>query len=137
MEKDGTSARGGNGTSYSGGPGGGAAVMSTASAGNDYGGNGYANGYRGNNGTGGLLIVYGDSIVNVGTISSNGVAGGAGDNAGGGSSGGGSVNVFCRNSITKGTITAAGGGSVRKNGGAGGAGCVSTGSIATGTYVSN
>ena len=170
----GTSGRGGNGTSYSGGPGGGAARNSTGQQGNDNGGAGgnaarpsnYGSGSGGGagnpgginstgqitaspgaNGTGGLLILYGNTIDNKGTIVSNGMNGGQGEAAGGGASGGGSINIFFKESITKGTISATGGtgglsyssfwGIEGNKGGAGGNGSVSTGSIATGTYVSN
>ena len=162
----GTSGRGGNGTSYSGGAGGGAARTSRGQAGNDYGGAGgnagvspnwssgtgggagnpggsgcsagfYA--YSGQNGTGGLLTLYANIIENKGIISSNGMIGGTGEVAGGGSSGGGSVNIFFNTSITKGTISATGGtgGAGQNRGGAGGNGSISTGSIATGTYINN
>ncbi len=168
------SGRGGNGTSYSGGSGGGAARNgSKGGQGSDIGGAGgnasmpsnYGSGsgggagnpgginsvgrYRanpGSAGTGGLLILYGNTIENKGTISSNGMKGGAGEAAGGGSSGGGSINIFYNDTITKGTISAMGGSasgiiglyhSWAANGGIGGNGCISTGSIATGTYISN
>ncbi len=170
----GTSGRGGNGTSYSGGSGGGAARNATAQQGNDNGGaggnaarpNNYGSGSGGGagnpggtnstgqitaspgaNGTGGLLILYGNTIHNKGAIVSNGMNGGQGEAAGGGASGGGSINIFFKESITKGTIAATGGtggpsyssfwGRAGNPGGAGGNGSISTGSISTGTYISN
>lgn len=65
------------------------------------------------------------------------MAGGAGQASGGGASGGGSINIFYKESIEKGTINAIGGtgGTGSKTGGAGGNGCISIGSISTGTYV--
>lgn len=63
---------------------------------------------------------------------------------GGGASGGGSVNIFYREIITRGNITARGGtgGTVNPElstaiGGAGGSGSITVGSIATGTFVKN
>ena len=78
--------------------------------------------YSGQNGTGGLLILYADDLYNIGTISSNGSNGGTG-RVGGGSSGGGSINIFANNVSIYGTRTASGGGSVAY-GGAGGTGTV-------------
>ena len=80
--------------------------------------------YSGQNGTGGLLILYADTLYNTGEISSEGSVGGNG-RAGGGSSGGGSVNIFARIVEETGTQTANGGiarGSTK--GGAGGDGSV-------------
>lgn len=54
--------------------------------------------------------------------------------------GGGSINIFYRDSFVKGTITAsggAGGTTTKASGGSGGAGCISYGSIASGSYVSD
>ena len=80
--------------------------------------------YSGENGTGGLLIIYADTLYSSGTISSQGSKGGNA-RAGGGSSGGGSVNIFARIVAENGTQTAEGGiaaGSAK--GGAGGNGSV-------------
>lgn len=61
------------------------------------------------NGTGGLLIIYGNNIINNSNITSKGIAGGNAW-AGGGSSGGGSINIFYRNNYEYlGTIDANGG----------------------------
>lgn len=152
---------GGTGTSYSGGTGGGAAAAYngyTGEDGNNSGGTGgkgsAASGYsagggagnpggiginasNGVNGTGGLLIIYGNIIENTGIISSNGEVGGYG-NASGGSSGGGSINIFYMNRITKGIIEASGGKrttGASRSGGAGGTGTITIGNIATGAFI--
>lgn len=68
-------------------------------------------GQKGNDGTGGLLIIYGNNIINNSVISSNGSEGGN-SKAGGGSSGGGSVNIFYENDFSNtdsSRITATGG----------------------------
>ena len=80
--------------------------------------------YSGKNGTGGLLILYADTLYNNGTISSNGSLGGSG-RAGGGSSGGGSINIFARIITENGTQIANGGTATGgTKGGAGGNGSV-------------
>ena len=61
------------------------------------------------NGTGGLLIIYTNIINNNKTISSKGSNGGFGSDAPGGGSGAGSINIFYKTSIERGTITANGG----------------------------
>ena len=101
--------------------------------------------YSGRNGTGGLLIIYAKNFINetTGTLTAVGALGGY-DNqhAGGGSSGGGSINIFYyvgyvnNNTTTNKGINVAGGG-VARNGGTGGAGTVTIGSVATGTFVQN
>lgn len=100
-----------------------------------------AAGNTGANGTGGLLIIYSNILENNSVISSNGSAGGTAYRAGGGGSGGGTVNIFYKTINNIGTITAtggAGGAATRKGesapGARGGNGCVSAGSIATGSY---
>lgn len=101
-----------------------------------------AAGNAGANGTGGLLIIYSNVFENNSVISSNGSAGGSGNRAGGGGSGGGSINIFYNTINRTGTITAtggAGGAATRDDrekaaGAKGGDGCVSAGSIATGSY---
>ncbi len=98
---------------------------------------------NGATGTGGLLIIYSKDLNNMGNITSKGSNGGAGTYAGGGASGGGSVNLFYKNSFTKGTITATGGtggnsswpNNGQSKGGNGGSGCITTGSIASDTFV--
>lgn len=92
--------------------------------------------YRGQTGTGGLLIIYANNMKNEGTIKSNGSSGG-GVRSGGGS-GGGSINIFYKNTYEciKGIYSNAGGpktGSTQ--GGAGGNGTTTIGSIATGTFT--
>ena len=71
--------------------------------------------YNVQNGTGGLLVLYADLLSNDGMISSDGSAGGShpdGGSAGssaGGSSGGGSVNIFAKEILKKGSYEANGG----------------------------
>ena len=109
---------------------------------------------RAGSGTGGLLVIYADRLNNSGTISSNGSNGaGAWCNlpgeykgaVGGGGSGGGSVNVFYKSVSNMGTIIANGGvgGDVLNatthtmgcfNGGNGGSGAVTVGSVSTGSF---
>ena len=165
-----TSGAGTAGTSYSGGTGGGAAATMvygqyiTAKNGNingGAGGNGVGNyndeagGGAGNpggtggaditkaeNGTGGLLIIYANNIINNSIIEANGSNGGTSSrNAGGGSSGGGSINIFYKDNYTEnnGSITADGGIAMCATGykgGAGGTGSISVGQILNGTYTS-
>ena len=160
----GTGMAGGPGTSYSGGTGGGGTIRPnsyTPTAGDLYGGAGgsglsygsWACGGAGNpsgpghdsaaqQGTGGLLIIYANEFSNSGNIYAKG-ANGAENNTymscRGGSSGGGSINVFYNTLVNKGSFSVTGGSTNKKDnqGGAGGSGSVSTGSIATGTYVAN
>lgn len=99
---------------------------------------GTGNSYPGQTGTGGLLIIYANNMKNEGTIKSNGSSGG-GVRSGGGS-GGGSINIFYKNTYEciKGIYSNAGGpktGSTQ--GGAGGNGTTTIGSIATGTFTNN
>ncbi len=78
--------------------------------------------YSGKVGTGGLLIIYAETLLNNNTIVSNGSAGGGGT-AAGGSSGGGSINIFTSQVFTlTGTVSA--GGPITGNGGRGGNGAV-------------
>lgn len=103
------------------------------------------------NGTGGLLTIYSDKIINNGYIDSDGVGLGnlviktndgnifyGNHVAPGGSSGGGSINIFYKSSIKQGTITANGGNSSIGSviGGAGGTGSISIGKLLNGTYTS-
>ena len=96
------------------------------------------------NGTGGLLIVYANNIIN----NTNSKITANGHNSGritdkqlntiyaGGSSGGGSINIFFKGNYTAPTTINANGGSMAP-GGAGGNGSITVGSIATGTFVQN
>lgn len=87
---------------------------------------------NGQNGTGGLLTIYADTLSNKGTITSNGSAGGpvtantslAG--AGGGGSGAGSINIFSRVLINHKAASAQGGigGKMVMSGGNGGNGSI-------------
>ncbi len=94
----------------------------------------------GENGTGGLLIVYANIFENYGKIESNGSKGGksSGESAGG-SSGGGSINIFYNKCIKDGLVEAIGGESSGyvggANGGKGGDGTTSIGNVSTGNYV--
>lgn len=118
---------------------------------NQYGAGGINRNYDGQNGTGGLLIIYADKIeINTGaTISSNGKNGGSLNSnlsykcSGGGGSGGGSINIFYKDSYNNsGSIRANGGTGgtgeysygVYSNGGNGGTGSISVGQILDGTY---
>lgn len=164
------SGAGASGTSYSGGTGGGAALGEinisgyTAEAGTINGGKGGKSkshflgnagsgagnpggtdgnvGSKGSNGTGGLLIIYANNIINNSIIESNGSNGGTGyKNAGGGSSGGGSINIFYKDNYTENnsSITVNGGIAMCATGykgGAGGTGSISIGQILNGTYTS-
>lgn len=100
--------------------------------------------YDGNDGTGGLLILYANIIQNNGRIESQGTkAYNNNVNQVGGSSGGGSVNVFYKQDIRYGDITAKGGESANgvqntaAAGGAGGDGTVTIGKIENGNYTEN
>lgn len=65
----------------------------------------------GTNGTGGLLAIYANNLVNNSVIESKGSKGGDGYNYGGqgGSSGGGSINIFYNTLANTSTIDASGG----------------------------
>lgn len=93
----------------------------------------------GKTGTGGLLILYANTLTNNGNISSNGSNGGNGNFAGGGASGGGSINLFYKTSFKKGNIITKGGskgaGYNAGPGGNGGSGSITIGNISTGTFV--
>lgn len=142
------SGAGGTGTSYSGGTGGGAvsrgASGGSAEDGNPNGGKGgdrygttggTTGGGVGNpsgtssaitsSGTGGLLVVYSESLYNNGEITANGVQAATTVKAGGGSSGGGSINIFYQKTYENNGIVEASGGLVGAKGGAGGTGSVS------------
>ena len=149
--------KGGDGTSYSGGSGGG-----NLTSGSDIGGAGgqgqfkinqynYAGGTGnpggcsagarcGLNGTGGLLIIYANSYENNGQITAMGY-----DTAqynswsSGGASGGGSINVFYNYKIASGTLKANGGKSYESYyvGGPGGAGTVTMMKVIPNTVTFN
>lgn len=94
------------------------------------------------NGTGGLLVIYCKSALGTGKAVSCGTQAALGFTYTGGSSGGGSVNIFLgdEGGTIGWTTSAAGGssatptGSFPKTGGAGGAGTVTIGTIASGTF---
>ena len=96
-------------------------------------------------GSGGLLIMYANNIVNNSKIASNGSIGvnKTAVDSPGGSSGGGSINIFYGNNCeNNGEITAVGGEAVKTNiksgkrkGGKGGDGTVTIGRILEGTFV--
>ncbi|MBD8922932.1 hypothetical protein EGR52_05840 [bacterium] len=91
------------------------------------------------NGTGGLLIIYGNEIKNNQNILSKGIVGGYASWVGGGSSGGGSINLFYKNKYESLGILNANGGipnGGKWKGGAGGTGSISIGQIIDGTYTS-
>lgn len=131
--------KGGNATQNGGTGGNGYGVTGGGGAGNP-GGKGGTDDINGETGTGGLLIIYADSVINNGEISSNGSDGGIGNGGlpGGGASGGGTVNIFYKTTYT-GTKPIATGGKAITGGGTikiwGGSGSVSIGSISTGKYV--
>lgn len=78
---------------------------------------------KGEDGTGGLLLIYANTLINESKISSNGSKGGGNNyHAEGGSSGAGSINVFVKNNQKQGTITATSPANLQ--GGAGGDGSI-------------
>lgn len=96
---------------------------------------------NGENGTGGLLVIYSNNIYNTGKIESNGSKG-ALYTVGGGSSGGGSINIFYKQDISCTGVVEAKGGEISSTtentgGSYGGDGTVSIGCIKTGTYKSD
>ena len=94
---------------------------------------------KGEDGTGGLLVIYANNVVNTGKMESNGSKGGSltSGEMGGGSSGGGSINIFYKAGINQnGTIEAKGGDATSNYSSQGGAGSISIGNISTGSYVS-
>lgn len=106
------------------------------------GGYGMTRGYvwsgSGENGTGGLLIIYINNLNNNGKIETNGSKGGIGDGdviSSGGCSGGGSINIFYKQNINQnGNVEANGGETTYDFGGEGGKGSISIGKILNGTY---
>lgn len=89
---------------------------------------------KGNDGTGGLLVIYSDKYNNVGTIEANGVASRAVGNVAGGASGGGSINIFY-NEVIQNNACYANGGTGANYGGSGGAGTVTKGNVSSGSFV--
>jgi prepilin-type N-terminal cleavage/methylation domain-containing protein len=89
----------------------------------------------GDNGTGGLLIIYANNLNNSGIISSDGVSGGYGIGASGGSSGGGSINIFASSNYTNTGNIQALGGAAEYYGGAGGNGAVMVGYIYNNDFI--
>ena len=106
-------------------------------------------GNKGEDGTGGLLIIYAKTFDNSGNIESNGANGGNGEAflaVGGGASGGGSINIFSKNIKKKGKITVKGGiggssyyseplSASTNKGGNGGEGTISIGTIKEENYL--
>lgn len=103
--------------------------------------------YKGENGTGGLLIIYTKELQNNGKIESNGCNGGHGmeydHSTSGGSSGGGSINIFYKKCTVKGEIEAIGGEKIQNYtsydkattySGKGGDGSTTIGTIINGTF---
>lgn len=98
-------------------------------------------------GTGGLLVIYGNSVINNGSITAKGtnVVGkkfaAEERQASGGASGGGSINIFYNDTLTTGTLNANGGTSTaisvknKANGGAGGKGSITVSKIENGTVT--
>lgn len=107
------------------------------------GGKGAENGFgnseegTGENGTGGLLIIYSNAFNNLGNIESNGSKGGTYGDTGGGSSGGGSINIFYNQEFNQIGRIVTNGGKNDGRGSEGGNGTVSTGSIFTGNYIAD
>lgn len=148
-----------NGSS-SGGPGGSGAAHSEYMFRRAGGGAGNPGGYggaqgsgnqeylKGENGTGGLLIIYANEIINNGIIESNGSKGKiysdqsqSQQGIGGGSSGAGSINIFYKNRIVQNRIIRANGGEaasdsyVGNKGARGGNGSIFIGSVLSGSYI--
>ena len=97
----GTTGKGGVGTSYSGGAGGGGIDEGTGQDGSSVGGAGGSRRGAGNpgpsgaNGTGGTIIIYTNKLLNKNIIEAKGIKGHYdGDSGSGGSSGGGTINIF-------------------------------------------
>lgn len=128
---------GGTGTSYSGGSGGDGAVRSINGSGYgqiSLGGTGNPSGsyatyresvvnYVARHGTGGLLVIDAKTFDNYGTISADGVSSSTSSLSNsngrvdtGGASGGGSINIFYKRILNRGTITANGGTSITGEG---------------------
>lgn len=121
---------GGPGTGYRGssgwwvrGAGGGTGNTGGLGASNSYNGGTYQcgnyEGNKGNDGTGGLLLIYSNEIVNNSLISADGIKSSTPDQGhfpAGGASGGGSVNIFTEYLSGSGEVTAKGGESAQCSG---------------------
>lgn len=90
--------------------------------------------HKGNDGTGGLLVISCNKYNNNGTIEANGVESRAVGLISGGASGGGSINIFY-NEFVKNNSCVANGGAGANYGGSGGAGTVTIGNISSGIFV--
>ena len=90
--------------------------------------------FKGNDGTGGLLVIWSSIFNNNGLISSTGIASTTAVTPSGGASGGGSVNVFCNSLKNIGEYDVSGGAS-ENYGGAGGNGTVTIGTMVEGNFV--
>ena len=155
----GAASQGGTGTSFSGGAGGGGSRESAADPGSSvggpggngalgrqgYGGSGNPGGLTAGNtattgadGTGGLLIIYANTISGNGSYTARGTDGvSASYYGGGGASGGGSINIFYKTSDVTEFNYNVNGGTGNQTGTTGGNGHFTAGSIATGLFVNN
>ena len=113
-----------------GNPGGDGAIHTSGSLSNE----GNAPQYKGNDGTGGLLILFASKYNNQGKIEANGVDSTNSHDVEGGASGGGSINIFYYQLINN-TSCLAEGGKTSNHGGEGGNGSVAMGTIESGSYV--
>lgn len=102
--------------------------------------------YIARHGTGGLLIIDAETFDNQGTISADGISSSTASRSNtngridtGGASGGGSINIFYKQILNRGTITANGGSAIYGEGGnaggAGGNGSISIGNISSNSYI--
>lgn len=92
---------------------------------------------NGKDGTGGLILIYAYQIENNGEINAKGSDGGSSQRIAGGASGGGSINIFYKDNLEKGTINVDGGkgGTGAVAGGDGGSGSIIIGKIREGSFV--
>lgn len=118
---------GGGGAGNPGGFGGLTVEGSSKNTGNDV-------ASKGADGTGGLLIIYCDTLSNYGLVSSKGTDNSVASGGSGGASGGGSINVFYKELKNKGEFNVTGGKSTNY-GGAGGDGTFTVGRIENGTFI--
>ncbi len=98
--------------------------------------------YKGNDGTGGLLVIYADEYQNNGKVEANGVGStdsvAVANGVAGGASGGGSINIFYNKCICNVSYHADGGKAYDVDGGKGGDGgngSIVNGKIENGTFV--
>ena len=107
--------------------------------GTEYGNNNAPDYRQGNNGTGGLLIVYAQTLSGTGNFSAHGTNAKGADYYGkAGASGGGSINIFYNTTTLTGVNCNSNGGTAVKGsypGGDGKNGTISVGTVATGNYV--